>query len=229
MSQEWTTERVAKAIQHTLIGADVTRERLLQHLAECDTYGFSAAMVQGSWVEVAASELRGTDILVASALDFPVVGIMTSAGKAAEARELVRLGAQQIDIGVQIGWLKSGLYREFHDDIRGVVDAAGVPIKVMLELPLLDDREKDIAVDLSLEAGAQYLKNASSGSVEIANPESIRFLVERVPQGIGVKASGGITSFDQTIALLEAGAEMVGTSAGISIVSGIPEHQGVSY
>jgi deoxyribose-phosphate aldolase len=99
----------------------------------------------------------------------------------------------------------------------------------MLELPLLDDKEKDIAVELSLEAGALYLKNASSGSVEIANPDSIRFLAERVPPGVGVKASGGITSFEQTIALLEAGADMVGTSAGISIVSGVSERQGVSY
>jgi deoxyribose-phosphate aldolase len=224
-----TQEGIARAIQHTLIAADLTRERVLEHVAQCVQYGFGAAMVQGSWVEVVAKELAGSSIVVASALDFPIVGTMTSAGKAAEAAELVRLGAQQIDIGVQIGWLKSGLYREFGADIKGVVEAAGVPIKVMLELPLLSAAEKEIAVELSVEAGAQFLKNASSGSVEIANPESIAFLAKRAPKGVGVKASGGITSLAQTIELLAAGADMVGTSAGIRIVTDNNALEEVSY
>jgi len=229
MSHTWTPENVASAIQHTLIAADVTRERLLRHLEECHTFGFHAAMVQGSWVELAASELRGSQIVVASALDFPIVGTMTSAGKAAEAAELARRGAQQIDIGVQIGWLKSGMFEEFRADIRGVVDAAGVPIKVMLELPLLTEGEREAAIDLAIEAGARYLKNASSGSVEIAHPESIRFLASRVPEGVGVKASGGIASFEQARELLDAGADLVGTSAGIQIVTGAREPEAVSY
>lgn len=226
---EWTQATVARAIQHTLIAADVTKERVIAHAQECVTYGFNAAMVQGSWVEVVASELRGTGIQVASALDFPIVGTMTPQGKASEARELVRRGAQQIDIGVQIGWLKSGMDKEFYEDIRSVVQSAEVPIKVMLELPLLTESEKARAVDLSIEAGAAFLKNASSGSVEIANPESISYLASRVPSGVGVKASGGITSFRQTVELLEAGADMVGTSAGIRIVAGNPDSSGESY
>jgi len=229
MSAHWTPETIAQAIQHTLIAADVTKERVLQHVAECVEYGFSGAMVQGSWVDVVARELAGTSIVVASALDFPIVGTMTSAGKAAEARELVRLGAQQIDIGVQIGWLKSGMYAEFAKDIQGVVEAAGVPIKVMLELPMLNEKEKEIAIELSVEAGVKYLKNASSGSVEIANPASIAYLATRAPDGVGVKASGGITSYAQTLELLAAGADMVGTSAGIRIVTDNLAMEGVSY
>lgn len=229
MTSDWTPETIAGAIQHTLIAADVTRDRLLAHLQECHTYGFQAAMVQGSWVELAAAELRGTGITVASALDFPIVGTMTSAGKAAEAAELVARGAQQIDIGVQIGWLKSGMFREFREDIRGVVEVAQVPIKVMLELPLLTDAEKEAAIELSIEAGARYLKNASSGAVEVANPESIRYLASRAPEGVFVKASGGITSLEQTLELLEAGASMVGTSAGIRIVTGASDREAVSY
>ena len=229
MSGDWTPETIAGAIQHTLIAADVTRDRLLAHLEECHAYGFQAAMVQGSWVELAAAELRGTGIMVASALDFPIVGTMTSAGKAAEAAELAARGAQQIDIGVQIGWLKSGMFQEFRDDIRGVVQAAQVPIKVMLELPLLTDAEKEAAIELSIEAGARYLKNASSGAVEVANPESIGYLAARAPEGVLVKASGGITSFEQTVQLLEAGASMVGTSAGIRIVTGASDREAVSY
>ena len=176
-------------------------------------------MVPGSWVPVVAAELAGTGVLTASALDFPIVGTMTSAGKAAEAAELVRLGANQIDIGVQIGWLKSGLWDAFRDDIAGVVTAAGVPIKVMLELPLLTPEERRVAVELSIEAGAAYLKNASSGAVETANPASIAWLVKAAAGRALVKASGSIKSLDQVRSLLEAGADLVGTSAGIQIVS----------
>lgn len=213
------TTTVARHIQHTLIEADSTRDRMVDHARECIEWGFNAAMVPGSWVPVVAAELAGTGVLTASALDFPIVGTMTSAGKAAEAAELVRLGANQIDIGVQIGWLRSGLWDAFRDDIAGVVTAAGVPIKVMLELPLLTPEERRVAVELSIEAGAAYLKNASSGAVETANPASIAWLVNAAAGRAQVKASGSIKSLDQVRSLLEAGADLVGTSAGIQIVS----------
>ncbi len=210
---------LAPYIQHTLIKAGTTRDEVIAHAREAVEYGFNAAMVAGSWVDVVARELAGTDVRVASALDFPTVGVMTSAGKAAEAAELVRRGAQEIDIGVQIGWLRSGDHAAFRRDIEGVV-AAGVPVKVMLELPLLTADEREVAVELAVQAGAAYLKNASSGQVEVANPTSIRYLVERAPDGVLVKASGGITNAEQTRALLDAGAALVGTSSGIAIVTG---------
>ena len=216
-------------IQHTLIGAQVTKDQVIAHARECVTYGFGAAMVQGSWVDVVAAELAGTGIPVASALDFPEVGLMTSAGKAAEAAELVRRGAQQIDIGVQIGWLKSGMTQEYHDDIQRVVEAAGVPIKVMLELPMLTEEERDLAVDLALDAGVSYVKNASSGAVEVASLESIAYLRNRAPATVGVKASGGIKSREHVEALLAAGADMVGTSAGVAILGGSLNPEVTSY
>lgn len=209
---------LAPYIQHTLIAAGVTRDQIVAHAREAVEYGFAAAMVPGSWVDVVAAELAGTGVPVASALDFPTVGVMSSLGKAREAEELVRLGAQQLDIGVQVGWLKSGDHARFRDDIRGVVDA-GVPVKVMLELPLLTADERIAAVELSIEAGVAFLKNASSGAVEIANPDSIRYLAERAPEGVGVKASGGITSATQARELLAAGAQLLGTSAGIAIIT----------
>jgi len=213
-----TGRDLAPFIQHTLIEAGVTRERIVAHAEECVRHGFAAAMVPGSWVDVVADVLRGTGVPVASALDFPTVGTMTSLGKAREAEELVRRGAQQLDIGVQIGWLKSGDHRAFARDIRGVVDS-GVPVKVMLELPLLTPPEREAAVELSVEAGAAYLKNASSGAVEVANEQSIRFLADRAPAGVLVKASGGIKSAEQVRSLLAAGAALVGTSAGVGIVT----------
>lgn len=220
---------LARYIQHTLIRVGTTREQSLAHAREAVEYGFDAAMVAGSWVALTADVLKGTGVTVASALDFPTVGVMTSAGKAAEAAELVRLGAQEIDMGVQVGWLKSGDFDAFRDDIAGVVRASGVPVKVMLELPLLSEEEKARAVELACEAGAKYLKNASSGQIETANVESIRYLVERAPEGVLVKASGGITNRQQIVALLGAGAAKVGTSAGIAVVTETTDAATQSY
>lgn len=211
---------LAPYIQHTRIEAAATREDMLRHAQEAVRYGFNAAMVAGSWVRLVAAELAGTGVLVASATDFPTVGVMTTAGKAFEAEQLVAAGAAQIDIGVQIGWLKSGMYDAFRDDIATVVRAAGVPIKVMLELPLLTEAERDLAVRLAIEAGAAYLKNASSGQVEVANPASVTYLVARAGGAAKVKASGSITNARQAMDLLRAGASLLGTSAGVAIVTG---------
>jgi len=226
---ELTPLQLAPYIQHTKIQVGSTREEMIAHAEDAIKYGFSAAMVPGSWVALTASILKGTGIVTASALDFPSVGVMTSAGKAAEAEELVRLGATEIDIGVQIGWLKSGMFDEFREDIAGVVRASGVPIKVMLELPLLTPEERELAVQLSMEAGVSYLKNASSGNIETANPASVRFLADRAKNGVLVKASGSIKHFAQARELISAGAVLLGTSAGIEIISDSSDIHTESY
>jgi len=224
-----TPAEMAPYIQHTKIEVGSTRDEMIAHAQEAIKYGFNAAMVPASWVPLVAAELAGTGIEIASALDFPTVGVMTSAGKAAEAAEIARLGATQLDIGVQLGWLKSGMYDAFRDDIAGVVRASGIPIKVMLELPLLTDAEKEIAVELAMDAGAAYLKNASSGQIETANPESVRYLVERAREGVLVKASGSIKSYTQGLSLLRAGAVLLGTSAGIEILQDSGNENTKSY
>lgn len=220
---------LAPYIQHTKIESDATRDDMIAHAREAVTHGFNAAMVPASWVSVVAAELSGTGIEVASALDFPTVGVMTSAGKAAEAAEIARRGATQLDMGVQIGWLKSGMYDEFREDIAGVVRASGLPVKVMLELPLLTDSEKEAAVELAMEAGAAFLKNASSGQIETANPTSVRYLVDRARDGVRVKASGSIKNYRQALELLRAGASLLGTSAGVAIVTDTADDSTTSY
>jgi deoxyribose-phosphate aldolase len=210
---------LAPYIQHTRIDVGLTRDELIAHCEEAVRFGFNAAMIPASWVPLAVEVLSGTGVVVASALDFPTVGVMTSAGKAAEAHAIAEAGADQLDMGVQIGWLKSGMEREFRDDIAGVV-SAGIPVKVMLELPLLTPGQRDRAVELAMDAGAAFLKNASSGAVEVANPESIAYLVSRARPGVRVKASGRITSAAQAVSLLDAGAVLLGTSSGVAIVTG---------
>ncbi len=214
----WTPETVAARIQHTLIATGTTRDELIAHCRECLEYGFDAAMIAGSWLPEARAVLAGSRVKLAAAIDFPL-NQMTTAGKAAEARALVDAGAQEIDMLVNIGWLRSGMEHEFRDDIAAVVEAARpAAIKVMLELPLLTPEQRERAVALSVEAGVAWVKNASSGAVETASPESIRYLRVRVPDSVGVKASGGIKSWEQVVGLLEAGAGLCGSSAGVAIV-----------
>lgn len=214
----WTPATVAARIQHTLIATGTTRDQLIAHCRECLEYGFDAAMIAGNWLPEARTVLAGSRVKLAAAIDFPL-NQMTTAGKVAEARALVEAGAHEIDILVNIGWLRSGMEREFRDDIAAVVQAARpAAIKVMLELPMLTPEQRERAVALSVETGVAWVKNASSGAVETASPAAIRFLRERVPSTVGVKASGGIKSWDQVVGLLEAGAGLCGSSAGIAIV-----------
>ena len=212
-SQE-EASRIAKRTQSTLISNCATQARLEQHIAECVEYGFHAAMIPPAWVRKTAETLRNTGIRVASFVDFPY-GTMTSIGKAHESGQLVQLGVQEIDLMPNVGFLLSEMEKEYFEDIRGVVQAArGVPVKVMLELPLLNPQQRERAVALSIDAGVLYLKNASSGMVGVATPEDMRFLRRLAPPHIGVKASGGIKTARQVRELLGAGADLVGTSAG---------------
>jgi deoxyribose-phosphate aldolase len=209
---------LAPRIQHTLIEAGVCAEDIVRHCVECMEHGFGAAMVPAMWVGLARESLAGTDVAVATAVDFPY-GAMTTAGKVAEVRAVVAAGAQQIDTGAKVGMVRSGRYEEFRDDLKAVITAAGVPVKVMLELPLLDPAQRDTAVDLAVEAGVSYVKNASSGRVGAATEDDIRYLKGRVPPHVMVKASGGISTRARALALVRAGADLIGTSNGVNLVA----------
>lgn len=209
---------LAARIQSTLISNRVTQALWEQHISECLKHRFHAAMIPPAWVKKSSEALRGKGIRVASFLDIPF-GTMTSAGKAYESSRLVEDGVEEIDLMPNVGFLLSGMEKEYFEDIRGVVEAAkGIPVKVMLELPLLNAAQSARAVALSIEAGAAYLKNISSGMVGVAKPEEIRFLRRLAPSNIRIKASGGIKTAKQVRELLEAGADLVGTSAGVQIM-----------
>ncbi len=211
--------RLASRIQSTIISNTLTLARWEEHIAECLKYHFQAAMIPPAWVKRTAEALRGTGIRVASFVDFPY-GTMTSAGKAYETGQLVENGAEEVDLMPNVGFLLSGMEREYAEDISGVVKAAGkVPVKVMLELPLLNAQQKARAVALSVSAGVAYLKNASGGAVGIATPEQIAFLRRLAPARVRVKASGGIKTAQQVRDLVQAGADLVGTSAGAQIMA----------
>ena len=225
-SEIWAPEALAGRIQSTIISNTLTYARWEQHIEECLKYHFQAAMIPPAWVKKTAERLQGTGIKVASFVDFPY-GTMTSAGKAYETAQLIDNGAEEVDLMPNVGFLLSGMEREYSDDIRGVVMAAGkVPVKIMLELPLLNPQQREQAVALSVEAGVAYLKNASGGAVGIATPDQIAFLRRLAPPRVRVKASGGIKTAQQVRDLVQAGADLVGTSAGAQIMAeaepGIP-------
>jgi deoxyribose-phosphate aldolase len=210
--------RLAGRIQHTIISNVLTEALWEAHLAECLRYRFHAAMIPPAWVNQTARRLHGTGIRVASFIDFPY-GTMTSAGKAGEAKLLADEGAQEIDLMPNVGFLLSRMEKEYFRDIEGVVRAAGkIPVKIMLELPLLNAQERERAVALSVDAGVSYLKNASGGAVGVATVEDMRFLRRLAPPSVRVKASGGIKTAQQVRDLLEAGADLVGTSSGVGIM-----------
>jgi deoxyribose-phosphate aldolase len=209
---------LASRIQHTLISNVLTKALWETHIAECLKYKFHAAMVAPAWVRKTLQRLQDSGIRVASFVDFPY-GTMTSAGKACETTQLVDQGAQEVDLMPNVGFLLSGMEKEYFADIHGVVRAAGsIPVKIMLELPLLNEQQRKRAIDLSIEAGVSYLKNASGGAVGVATPDDMRYLRRLAPPHIKVKASGGIKTVQQVRDLLQAGADLVGTSSGARII-----------
>jgi deoxyribose-phosphate aldolase len=212
--------QLASRIQYTLVATGVTRSQVEEVCAACLEHSFHAAMLPGCWVATARELLGDGPVKLASTVDFPL-GIASTRGKVAEAVALVEAGADELDVAVNLGYLKSGMDEAFEADIAEVVRAVSPrPIKVMLELPLLDSDECERAVKLAMRAGAQYLKNASSGAVGVATTEEMRWLRSHAGTGIGVKASGGIRTREHALQLIEAGADLLGTSAAVDIVTG---------
>jgi deoxyribose-phosphate aldolase len=181
--------RVAGRIQSTLISNTVTEGQWRRHISECIEYCFHGAMIPGSWVRKTVDELRGTGVRVASFIDLPL-GTMTSTGKAREAGVLVQDGVQEIDLMPNVGFLLSGMEREYFNDVRGVVRKP--PPERQLRscwnfLASMQQRER--AVRLALAAGVAYLKNASSGSGD-RNSVGHDFSAQTAPPDIKLKAFG---------------------------------------
>lgn len=211
---------LASRIQHTLIKEGVTAEMMVAHCAEARRWGFDAVMVPGIWVALCKKELAGTEIKVASAVDFPF-GAMSQRARLAEVEELVAAGVDEIDMAPSTGALLSGERDRYRVELSEFVTVAGdVAVKVMLELPLLGPDDARFAIESSVEAGVRYVKNSSSGVFGPARPQDIALLRESVPPEVGVKASGGISSVDLARRLLAAGADLLGSSAGTRLAAG---------
>jgi deoxyribose-phosphate aldolase len=216
-----TPDEIASTIQHTEVGPTADRDRIVELCEECVEYGFDGAMVLPCWVSLARERLEGTDVTVCSAAGFPMGGDNRIA-KAAAVRDAVAAGAEEVDVMPNIGYLKSGMDEQLREEMELVVEASGDAVcKAMLELGALDEAESERVTELAIEAGFDYIKTSSGwGEGGKATVERVEFLAERAPEHVGVKASGGIRTLDDANELLDAGAELLGSSSGVAIVEG---------
>ncbi|MFT8389781.1 MAG: deoxyribose-phosphate aldolase [Sporolactobacillus sp.] len=211
---------LARYIDHTALKADVTRTDILKLTAEAREYGFASVCVNPYWVSLAARELKNSEVAVCTVIGFPL-GAATASAKAFEADDAIKNGADELDMVINIGALKAGEEDQVEEDIRAVVAAANqrAIVKVIIEACLLTDDEKKKACQLAVRAGADYVKTSTGFSHGGATVEDVRLMREAVGPTIGVKAAGGIHTRAEALALIEAGADRIGASAGIQIVN----------
>jgi deoxyribose-phosphate aldolase len=213
-------EEIAAHIQHTNVRPEATGADVERLLAECLEHGFNGAMVNPIWLPVAAATLKGSPVRVCTALDFPIGG-GTTATVARQAAEALRSGAHEIDVMTKVGWLRSGMEAAYRDHLAAVVSAAdGAPVKAMLEAGLLAPDELARGVKLAVEAGVSFVKNSSGFGGGDATPGLVSELRRLAAGRVGVKASGGIRTREDAESLLAAGADLLGSSAGVRIVTG---------
>jgi len=214
---------LAHFIDHTLLAADASQEQIATLCREAKTHGFYSVCVNSAQVPFAASQLNGSGVRVCAVVGFPL-GAGLSASKAYEAQATIAAGATEIDMVLNIGWLKDGLFEEVRADISQVLKACGpVPLKVILETCLLDDAQKTRACEICRDLGVAFVKTSTGFSKSGATLADVSLMRRVVGAGIGVKASGGVRDTATALAMIEAGATRLGTSSGIAIVTGVQQ------
>ncbi len=209
---------VAPLIDHTLLKPEATREEVKQLCEEARRFGFATVCLNSENIRLAAALLEGSSVKPIAVVGFPL-GAGTSSAKAFETREAIRNGAQEIDMVINIGAIKSKDYLFALEDIRSVVGAAGrTPVKVILETSKLTRDEKVIACALSKAAGAAFVKTSTGFGGGGATAEDIQLMREVVGDDMGVKASGGVRTIDDVEAMVKAGANRIGASSSVAIV-----------
>ncbi len=211
---------IAKMIDHTALKPETTKEAILKLTSEAKEYQFASVCVNPTWVKLASEALLGTGVDVCTVIGFPL-GANTKEVKAFETKDAIQNGATEVDMVINIGELKDGNDAAVLADIKAVVDAAdGTLVKVIIETCLLADDEKVRACELAVEAGADFVKTSTGFSTGGATADDIALMRKTVGPNIGVKASGGIRTKEDVLAMIEAGATRIGASAGVQIVSG---------
>jgi deoxyribose-phosphate aldolase len=213
-----TPTDVAKLIDHTLLKPDAKPEQIEKLCAEAREHGFKTVCVNSCYVPMCRKLLAGSGVGVCTVVGFPL-GAMLREAKAAETAAAVNLGADEIDMVMNVGWFKAGADEMVVSDIRRVLDAAqGRPVKVIIECCLLTEPEKERAARLVKESGAAFVKTSTGFSTAGATVEDVALLRRAVGAGFGVKAAGGIRDLAAVRSMVEAGANRIGTSSGVTIV-----------
>lgn len=212
--------KLNKYIDHTALKPDTSQAQIDVLLAEAKEYDFMSVCVNPTWVAYATEVLKNSDVKVCTVIGFPL-GANTPAVKAFETKDAVANGADEVDMVINIGALKSGNLALVEEDIRAVVEASGdVLTKVIIETCLLTDEEKEIACRLSQKAGADFVKTSTGFSTGGATVADVALMRQTVGSDMGVKASGGARSYEDAVAFIKAGATRIGASSGVAIMKG---------
>jgi deoxyribose-phosphate aldolase len=211
---------IAALIDHTILKPDATAAEVRKVCAEARKYGFASVCVNPAWVPLVAAELEGSPVKVCSVVGFPLGATLTEA-KADEAALVVRAGAQEVDMVINIGALKGGDHDLVKRDIQAVAEAChrgGAILKVIIETALLNDNEKAIACTLAKMAGADYVKTSTGFAAHGATAADVALMRGVVGPDVGVKAAGGIRTLEDLRKMAEAGASRIGASASVKIL-----------
>lgn len=211
--------QIAAVIDHTLFKTEANRDQIVKLSEEALSFGFAAVCVNPCWISLVASIVHGTPVRVASTIGFPL-GANSTSVKRFEAHEAIRLGAQELEMVINVGALKSGDRKLVHTEIESISQIAhdhGAIVKIILETPLLSLEEKILSCQLCLAANADFVKTAT-GFMGGATTEDVALMRGVVGDQAGVKAAGGIRSAATVNAMLDAGADRIGTSNAVTIV-----------
>jgi deoxyribose-phosphate aldolase len=221
MPTNWTRAALAATIDHTLLKADATPDQVAGLCREAREYGFAAVCIHPVYVPLVTGKLNGSRVKVCTVIGFPL-GANTSRIKAEEAALAVGQGAREVDMVINVGALKSGDREFVAADIRQVVEAAGPAlVKVIIETCFLTEAEKVLACELAAASGAHFVKTSTGFGTGGATLQDVRLMRRIVGSALKIKASGGIGSAAAALAMLDAGADRIGASAGVKIVSEI--------
>ena len=207
---------IAPLIDHSLLSPIATPEQVDRWCEEADRWHFAAVCIAPCYVRRAAEFLQGKPTAVCTVIGFPA-GATTSAVKRYEAQEAAENGATELDVVINLGWLKAGLIDELHREVAEICEATGLTVKAILETALLTDAEKRLAAEVCLDAGATYIKTSTgwNGGATVAD---MRLLKEITQDRAGLKASGGIKTIAHALELVAAGATRLGTSYGVDLL-----------
>lgn len=220
MTKTWNPSEIAKTIDHTCLRPDATEEDIRRAALEAKEYGFRGLCIESKWLSLTASILKGTPTLLVTVISFPH-GTDASEKKAEAAQEAVAQGAQEVDMVLNRKWLSEKDFARVFEDIRSVTQAiSGTPVKVILETSELSDEEKVLACGLAKAAGAKFVKTSTGFSKSGATVQDVSLMRRIVGPSFGVKASGGVRSYEDAVAMLDAGASRLGTSASVAILKG---------
>ena len=211
-------------IEHTLLKADATEADIRRICQEALDHQFRGICIYPSWLTTARTALAGSSVKLITVIGFPH-GCASSSSKAFEAQDAISKGADEVDMVVNLGFVKSGQWEAVESDIREVKKACkNRPLKVILETNLLTDEEKNLVCKASLAAGADFVKTSTGFAGGGATPHDIQLMKGAVEGKLRIKASGGVRTEEDALALVLAGADTLGTSSGIQIIRGASNH-----